>query len=125
MLCLISGAAIAMLPLPQGTFTLAWTHSVEKIRWEEDYRLTPTGLAITQARIKGSGAGMEPPRGAVRLPGGWWSYLPAVGAQAEVSLAASDYTGDYDICVDGNCRALGAFLPRDGGDGVSLRACPD
>ena len=36
-------------------FTLAWTHSIEKIRWEEDYRVTPSGLLLGEARVKGSG----------------------------------------------------------------------
>ncbi len=54
-LCMgLAGAVWAQLPLP--AFTLAWTHTIEKIRWEEDYRVTPSGLLLGEARIKGTGA---------------------------------------------------------------------
>ena len=33
-LCIVSGSLLAALPLT--AFTLAWTHSIEKTRWEED-----------------------------------------------------------------------------------------
>lgn len=36
-------------------------HSVEKVRWEEDWRIDEKGLFLTSARIVGMGAGMEPP----------------------------------------------------------------
>lgn len=36
--------------------TLAWTHSIEKIRWEEDYRATPAGVVLLEDRIQGTGA---------------------------------------------------------------------
>ena len=44
-------------------FTLAWTHSIEKVRWEEDYAvrfdavLGQPVLHAVQARVRGSGAG--------------------------------------------------------------------
>ena len=61
-LCLAAGAASAVLAL--NGFTLAWTHSIEKIHWEEDWRVEGRALVITEARIRGFGAGMEPPAGA-------------------------------------------------------------
>ena len=72
--CLIAaGKAVAFAA---ATFTLSWTHSVEKISWEEDWRLTPAGLQLVEARVHGSGAGMEVPDGAV-LDDGAWRYRPA------------------------------------------------
>ena len=57
-LCLgLAGVVWAVHP----AFTLAWNHTIEKIRWEEDYRVTPDGLLLGEARVKGSGAGMEIP----------------------------------------------------------------
>src|SRR5439155_12543371 len=61
-LCLASAGVVKILAL--AAFTLVWTHSIEKVDWQEDWRVTPDGLELVQARIKGSGAGMEPPPGA-------------------------------------------------------------
>lgn len=57
-------AGIAWTTLPVRDFTLAWMHSIEHVRWEEDYLVTADGLVPGEARIQGSGAGMEPPQGA-------------------------------------------------------------
>ena len=67
-LCMgLAGAVWAQLPVAE--FTLAWDHSVEKVRWEEDYRVTAAGLLLGEARVRGSGAGMEPPANAVLRDG--------------------------------------------------------
>ena len=66
-LCLASAGLVKALSI--ATFTLAWTHSIEKTDWQEDWRVTPEGLVLTQARVKGSGAGMEPPPGARLING--------------------------------------------------------
>jgi len=34
-------------------FTLAWDRTIEKIRWEEDYRVTEQGLVLEEARVRG------------------------------------------------------------------------
>lgn len=69
-LCLgLAGAVWAQLPTAD--FTLAWNHTIEKIRWEEDYRVTPSGLLLGEARVKGSGAGMEIPDDAELRDGAW------------------------------------------------------
>ena len=62
-LCLLAGAFAAQLEVTD--FTLAWTHSVERVRWEEDWRVESKRLVLIESRIKGSGAGMEPPPDAV------------------------------------------------------------
>ena len=68
-LCLSASAVSAVLAI--NGFTLAWMHSIERVRWEEDWRFAGEQLQIVAARIKGSGAGMEPPDDAV-LQGGAW-----------------------------------------------------
>lgn len=104
--CILAGGKA--LVMAATVFTLSWSHSVEKTRWEEDWRVTPAGLELVQARVKGSGAGMEPPEGSV-LEDGWWVYAPALPAQERVVLAASGATGDgWSLCAAGSCLTIGA-----------------
>lgn len=103
MLCLT--AAALSLALPLQTFTLAWTHSIEKIRWEEDYEVHADHLRLIEARIRGHGAGMEVPEGAM-LRNGVWHYRPAIERLDALSLARSPYTADYELCWDGHCRSM-------------------
>jgi hypothetical protein len=115
-ICVLGGGA--MLRLAASAFTLAWTHSVERTRWEEDWRVTPAGLELVEARVQGSGAGMEPPEGA-RLVDGWWVYRPGRPPQPELVLAASGATGGgWTLCVAGDCREIGAAA------GPALRLVP-
>lgn len=130
-LCLLWAASAADLPPTDGgpplgaevvlrarTVTLAWTHSIERVRWEESYTLlapTDTGqrcapardgtLCPLWARVRGSGAGMEPAPDAVWRDGGYeWSPPPA--ALPALRLMHSAYTADYTLCLDGRCRPL-------------------
>lgn len=104
-LCVLVGGKAAVLAA--SAFTLAWTHSVQKTAWEEDWLATPAGLTIVEARIKGSGAGMEPPDGAV-LMDGWWVYAPAVPAVPRLVLAASDAApSGWSICAGRQCVTAG------------------
>ena len=107
-LCLIAGAVSATLAIQ--SFTLAWMHSIEKVRWEEDWRIAGHQLQIVAARVKGSGAGMEPPPDAV-LRHGAWHYRPVRPAMDRLVLAHSPYTSGYELCAEGVCRALAGFLP--------------
>ena len=43
-LCIL--AAGKTVTLTVAAFTLAWTHSVEKTHWQEDWKVTPSGLQI-------------------------------------------------------------------------------
>jgi hypothetical protein len=54
-LCLTAGTVSVVLVA--NAFTLAWTHSIEKIRWEEDWQVVGERLQVVAARIRGSGAG--------------------------------------------------------------------
>jgi hypothetical protein len=119
--CLIvAGMVSATLPTEQ--FTLSWTHSVEKTRWEETYRVDGDRLALIEARIEGMGAGMEPPAGA-RLAAGWWIWRPSVPPLPALELSRSPYTRDYDICFASRCAELGALTGATGTNIVTVKAC--
>jgi hypothetical protein len=118
-LCL--AAAGLALALPLQSFTLAWTHSIEKIRWEEDYRVTDGRLRVVEARILGTGAGMEPPPDAV-LKDGVWHYRPRIAPLERVRLARSGYVADYQLCAAGRCRPLGDIVGAQA-DTVDMYAC--
>ncbi len=100
-LCIASGSLLATLPL--AAFTLAWTHSIEKTRWEEDWRIHDMKLELTVARIRGSGAGMEIPAGAT-LRDGVWHYVPMLLPQGGLLLRHSPYVTGYELCAENHCR---------------------
>lgn len=120
-LCLAAAGLVITLPL-QG-YTLAWNHSIEKVRWEEDYRVSGNRLQLVEARILGTGAGMEPPPDAV-LKDGVWHYRPQLPLLETVRLSRSGYVADYELCSNGQCRALGDVIGIDA-DVVDMVACAD
>ncbi|QYX64331.1 DUF1850 domain-containing protein [Shewanella putrefaciens] len=83
--------------VPTDNFTLAWNHSIEKIRWEEDYNITPQGLVLTEARVKGTGAGMDIPDDAY-LKNGSWHYRPKLPILPKLRLGRTPEAGDFDVC---------------------------
>ena len=107
-LCLAAGALAVTLTIE--SFTLAWTHSIEKVRWEEDWRIEDTLLVLDEARVRGTGAGMEPPDGAV-LENGVWRYRPRVAPLPQLLLAHSPHAAAFEICNDGRCRRVDDLLP--------------
>lgn len=116
-LCILSAGKL--ITLAASLFTLSWTHSVERVRWEEDWRVTPAGLELVAARIKGSAAGMEVPDDAV-LKDGWWTYRPSLPVRPEISLAASGATlSPWRLCTAEECVELGATE----GDPITLSGC--
>jgi len=120
-LCLAAGAVAATLALD--SFTLAWTHSIEKLRWEEDWHVAGLSLVLAEARVRGSGAGMEPPPDAV-FEAGAWRYRPALPPQAVVRLTHSPYAAGYEICAP-DCMPLADHLPGiDNTAVIELRSCP-
>lgn len=114
--CLAAAGLVAGLTasLPLQSFTLAWTHSIEKIRWEEDYRVLQTAagarLQLSEARIQGSGAGMEPPPDAVLTKDGVWHYTPPLAPLERLHLMRSDFVADYSLCWDGRCHPMAALI---------------
>lgn len=116
-LCIAAAGKLTVLAV--SAFTLAWTHSVEKTRWQESWRVEDGALRVVEARVQGSGAGMDPPEGSV-FEDGWWVYRPSVPPQASLLLASSGATvGGWTLCAGGDCRELGA----EAGAPVELRAC--
>lgn len=121
-LCLAAGKLVAAIPV--ATFTLAWTHSIEKTRWEEDWRIADGRLQVVAARIRGTGAGMEMPDDATLIDGAW-HYRPRLAPMPSVALAHSPYAGAYELCLAGDCRPLTDWPPgSDGPATITLSACP-
>jgi len=118
-LCLAAGALVVALNSDE--IVLAWRHSVQKTRWEEVWRATPAGIVLTEARVEGSGAGMDPPDGA-RLENGFWRWTPALPPQREIVLRRSGATADWQVCVRSTCRPMGDLLPAEA-DPVTLQRC--
>ena len=120
-LCLASAGAVKMLSI--AAFTLVWMHSVEKVDWQEDWRITPQGLKLVEARVKGTGAGMEPPADA-RLVDGWFQWRPARAPMPEVVLGNSGAAGEWRLCSDAGCHTLSEIFGRPIGAHVTtMRAC--
>jgi len=120
-LCMSAGAVSVTLFVH--SFTLAWMHSVEKIRWEEQWKIEGNFLQVTEASIRGSGAGMEPPPDALFKEGAW-HYTPHVSPLKAVRLSHSPYTKEYELCFDDRCMPLNDFfenLPET--DTIVLEAC--
>jgi hypothetical protein len=121
-LCLAAGALAATLAAE--SFTLAWTHSIEKIRWEEDWRIEARGLQPVEARIRGAGAGMEPPAGSV-FEHGVWRYRPQVPPLPRVLLAHSPHAAPYELCTGGRCASIAQLLPGlPASATIELSPCP-
>jgi hypothetical protein len=116
-LCIVAGGKTVTLAV--AAFTLSWTHSIEKTRWEEYWKVTPAGIELVEARVKGSGAGMEPPHDSV-LKDGWWVYAPKIPPRREVALATSGATGEgWSLCAEGQCIVIGASA----GEPAVLQVC--
>ena len=120
-LCLATAGVVKSLAV--ASFMLTWTHSVEKTEWQEDWRVTPQGLEIVEARVKGSGAGMEPPPDA-RLVDGWFRWKPKLSVLPEVALGQSGMAGEWRLCAEGTCQTLSGILGASADSGVTvMRAC--
>ncbi len=121
-LCLGIFPAFVGASVPAADFTLAWTHSIEKVRWEEDWQIRGERIVPVGARVRGGGAGMEPPADAV-LRDGWFHYVPNVAPLGHVTLSRRGFAADYELCWDGVCRPMAEVLAP-GPDGTTdLFAC--
>lgn len=120
-ICLASAGVVKSFAL--ASFMLSWVHSVEKVEWQEDWRVTPQGLEIVEARVKGSGAGMEPPPDA-RLVDGWFRWTPKQLKLNEVALGNSGIAGEWKMCAQGKCRELSDIIGQPAGvNVVTLSVC--
>ena len=113
-ICLVAGLLIAQFG---DDITLRWTHSIQKTVWEEDYRREGNALRLIEARVRGTGTGMEPPADAV-LKGGAWHYVPQLPALAEVVLTHSPHAAPYVVCDKDRCQSVDDWLPRLRNDAV-------
>lgn len=116
-------AGVIWAQLPVGEFTLGWQHTVQKVRWEEDYRVDGRRLLLTHARVQGSGAGMEVPLDA-QWRQGRWHYQPDLALDV-LRLARTPQAGDYEVCLPGGCRPMAQWLgpPRESEAAVELWVC--
>lgn len=114
LLCVIAAGVSVALPLPLSLpgdgFELRWVHSVERTEWRERWRPAPDGLRLVESRVRGSGAGMEPPEGAV-LVDGWWIDHSASLTVPRLSLPLSPHAAPYQVCIADLCRTLDSLLP--------------
>ena len=113
-LCLATAGVVKSLAV--ASFMLTWTHPVEKTEWQEDWRITPQGLEIVEARVKGSNAGTPPD---ARLADGWFRWTPKLPVVPEVALGNSGVAGERRLCTDGKCQELSAIFGRPVGVGVT------
>jgi hypothetical protein len=67
-------------------------------------------LLLEEARIKRSGAGMDPPTYAIWRDG-WWHYRPSITPLREVLLANSLFVGGYTVCWESKCHLLNTLVP--------------
>jgi hypothetical protein len=121
-LCLASAGVVKILSV--AAFTLVWTHSIEKVDWQEDWRIMSHGLELVQARVKGSGAGMEPPR-----KRGWWmaGFNGNRGARrCRKSCSAIPACRRMAACHDGSCRTLSDIFGQPVGVNITtMSVCKD
>lgn len=110
-LCLATalGTASVRLDLVDGRFSLRWVHSIEKVEWREEWRVHADGLQVVEARVKGSGAGMEPADDAVWRDG-WYVWTPPPQRLPRLILARSDVVADHQLCIKDDCRPLSAYI---------------
>lgn len=117
-LCIVAAGKTTVVAA--SLFTLSWVHSVERIEWRETYAVSEAGLELREARVKGSGAGMEPGEDA-HLIGDWWVWQPKLSPIPELDLAASGATvSAWKLCSKAGCMTLGAAA----GAPISLKPCP-
>ena len=113
-ICLTAGGAAVRLAT--AAFTLAWMHSVERIPWQEDWRVRQHELVLVGSRVEGSGAGMEVPQGFRRLG---LSPPPEVPPQRRLFLADSETGRRSAPAPRRACIDLGGT----GGAPIVLEAC--
>jgi hypothetical protein len=118
-LCL-AGAGLAV-HLAVTSFTLSWIHTIEKVPWQEDWRVEPDALVLVQSRIKGSGAGMDPPPQAKPVDG-WYAWAPDNPRRDKVVLRREAGIADWTFCApDVPCTEIGKLLDA---DPLTLTPCP-
>lgn len=104
-LCIAAGGTI--IALAATSFSLSWTHSVEKTEWVEKWTVVEHTLRLEEASVQGAGAGISLPDNA-RLHDGFWTYSPDLPPLRQLSLAASGATASpWTLCTNTSCLQLG------------------
>ncbi len=107
------------------TFSLEWTHSIEKTQWFEHWEVVAAPqphLRLLRARIEASGAGMEIPDNAIFRNGGY--EYPVNQDLSSVTLSHSPFTAQAALCLGKRCRPLADWLPGlPSIQAVTLSAC--
>ncbi len=106
----IAGGGIA-LRIAAGVFTLSWSHPVAKTRWMERWSVEPHRLVLTEMWVGGAKVGVKLPP-AARLEGRYYVWMPDESRKA-VILRRDTHAGEWRLCADGRCAALGAWLKPD------------
>ena len=91
-LCIATTAGVSRLAV--AAFTLAWSHSVEKVEWQEDWIVAEDRLILAESRVKGSVSTTSPTKRCNR-PGSWLnssSFQMGACSQAPRSSAGSRET---------------------------------
>jgi hypothetical protein len=99
-LCLASAGIVKALSV--AAFTLVWTHSIEKVEWQEDLARYHAGIATGAGAGQGSGAWHGAAAGGAagrRLV----SMEPSAAPMTEVVLGNSGAAGEWRLCADGQC----------------------
>jgi len=114
----LAGAGVAVSIAAQ-TFSLSWTHTIEKTEWREDWRIDGEELVLQKASVKGSGAGMEPPPEA-QLEGGFYVWRPET-REVVLTLRRDPHAGDWTLCAEARCEPIAAWIGVEV-DPVEIRA---
>ncbi len=86
-LCVLAGAKVTTFAI--SFFTLVWTHSVEKVEWQEDWKIINSKLKIVESRVKGSGAGITCTNSQPSLP--QVSKICLVACESSGTVAYSNF----------------------------------
>lgn len=101
-------ASGTLLALAASSFSLSWTHSVEKTLWQEEWSIVDNRLVLTEAIVQGSGAGIALPPDALLTEKGW-TYTPTLAPLERLTLAASGMPPSaWQLCTGAQCLELGA-----------------
>ena len=119
-LCLATATARSSR-LAAPSFTLAWTHSIEHVRWEEDYRIVGQRLELVEARVQGIGGGHGAARPTRASPAAGGTTRPKDRWHDELRLTRSPYTTDYELCVAGTLPLARADRAAEGRRHARLR----
>ena len=122
-LCLATAGIVKSVSI--AAFMLTFTPATDQGEWQEDWRVTPQGLEILEARAKGFSE-MDVPADS-RSIDGWYRWTPRLPILPEIVIANSGFAGNWRLCSDGKCQDISAILGHPPGKvTITTKACqPD